>query len=69
MIDIDILFYDDQIIDTPGLVVPHPFVHKRGFVLLPLERLAPDLIHPALGLSVRDLLANADISGIKIASE
>lgn len=46
IIDIDILFYGQQIIDQPGLKVPHPELHKRMFVLEPLSEIAPHLIHP-----------------------
>jgi 2-amino-4-hydroxy-6-hydroxymethyldihydropteridine diphosphokinase len=52
IIDIDILFYGDKIINEPGLIVPHPELHNRRFTLEPLEELAPDLIHPVLKRSV-----------------
>jgi 2-amino-4-hydroxy-6-hydroxymethyldihydropteridine diphosphokinase len=55
-IDLDLLFFDDQIINTPELSVPHPFLHERRFVLEPLNELAPSFRHPTLGKSVADLL-------------
>ena len=55
-IDIDILFSDADQINEPDLVVPHPELHKRRFVLLPLADLAPDLIHPVLKVTVTELL-------------
>ena len=57
VIDLDILFYDDDLIHTPDLQVPHPRLSERRFVLVPLADLAPDLIHPELGISVREFLA------------
>ena len=66
LIDIDILFYDDLVLDTPSLVIPHPQAHERGFVLMPLNDIAPDLIHPSLKKTVRELLASCDTSGIVI---
>ena len=54
-IDIDILFYEDEIILTNDLTIPHPLLHERKFVLEPLCEIAPDLIHPILGISIKDI--------------
>ena len=64
-IDMDILFYDNLILDAPELVLPHPRLQERAFVLAPLADIAPDLIHPLLGQSVRELLAKVDQTGVK----
>jgi len=56
VIDLDILFYNQVIIDEEGLLVPHPELHKRGFVLVPLNEIAPYVIHPVFGVSVQGLL-------------
>lgn len=57
LIDIDILFYDDVVLATDGLTIPHPGLAERAFVLAPLQHIAPDLRHPQLGKRVADLWA------------
>lgn len=55
-IDIDILFYDDQVIHEKGLDIPHKSMQSRRFVLVPLQEIAPDFIHPELKKSISELL-------------
>ena len=55
IIDIDILFYGDQTINEPQLVVPHPELHNRMFTLAPLNEIAPDFVHPVLQKKISDL--------------
>lgn len=59
LIDIDLLFFNDEIIELPDLKVPHPLLHTRNFTLFPLAELAPDLVHPVLHKSVQELLADS----------
>ncbi len=56
-IDIDILFYGNEVIETARLTIPHPRLQERGFVLVPLADIAPDLVHPVSGKSVQELMA------------
>jgi len=56
-VDLDLLLYGDLILEEEGLVLPHPGLHRRRFVLEPLCELAPELVHPQLGRSLRELLA------------
>lgn len=63
-LDLDLLVYDGLAIDEPGLVVPHPRMHARAFVLVPLAEIAPDLVVPGRG-RVADLVAGVDCSGVE----
>ncbi len=65
LIDIDILFYDDLVLTSSELTIPHPLLHERAFVLVPLAEIAPDLIHPRLNKTIRALLETVDRSGIR----
>jgi 2-amino-4-hydroxy-6-hydroxymethyldihydropteridine diphosphokinase len=60
IIDIDILFYDDQIIDHEHLTIPHPRLHLRRFTLVPLSEIATGFIHPLIGKNMTTLLAACD---------
>jgi 2-amino-4-hydroxy-6-hydroxymethyldihydropteridine diphosphokinase len=64
-IDIDILFYDNLVFDSPELTLPHPHLHERAFVLVPLADLMPEQIHPVLGKTILQLLAEVDKTGVK----
>ena len=55
VIDIDILLYDDLVLDTVDLKIPHPLMEKRAFVLNPLSEIAPFVVHPILKQSIKDL--------------
>jgi 2-amino-4-hydroxy-6-hydroxymethyldihydropteridine diphosphokinase len=65
-IDLDILFYDELILETPELTIPHPRLAERAFVLVPLADLAPDLCHPETGETVQDMLNKVDRQDIKL---
>ena len=56
-IDIDILLFGETVLSTPGLIIPHPAMHARRFVLEPLAEIAPEARHPALQKTIRELLA------------
>lgn len=62
VIDIDILYYDQQIIQTERLTMPHPYLHQRRFTLVPLAEVAPEFVHPVLGRTTVELLAECDDS-------
>jgi 2-amino-4-hydroxy-6-hydroxymethyldihydropteridine diphosphokinase len=65
LIDIDLLFYDDLVVNKPSLVIPHPRLHERGFVLLPLMDIAPNLVHPVQQKTVQELVALVNVEGIE----
>lgn len=64
-IDVDILLFDDLVVETPELIIPHPRIHERAFVLAPLAEIAPELVHSTLKLTMRELLDRVDCRGVK----
>ena len=65
VIDIDILGYGDILYQSQRLEIPHPRLHQRAFVLMPLNDIAPNWIHPRLGLTVSEMLVQVDASGVE----
>ncbi len=65
MIDVDILFYGELILEMEQLQIPHARLHERAFVLVPLADIAPQFVHPVLGKAITELLAEADVAGVK----
>lgn len=63
-LDMDLLLHGDNVVNASGVTVPHPRLHERGFVLVPLVEIAPDLVHPLLKRPIADLATESDRSGI-----
>jgi 2-amino-4-hydroxy-6-hydroxymethyldihydropteridine diphosphokinase len=66
IIDLDILFYNNIILETPELTIPHPMMAERAFVLIPLAEIAPNLIHPKLHKTITELMKDIDINSVRI---
>ncbi len=64
-LDLDILLYDDLILDSPQLTIPHPRMHQRAFVLVPLAEIVPNWSEPVSGIAIVQLLESVDTSGVK----
>lgn len=67
-IDLDLILYDEWILNTTGVTLPHPRMHERRFVLEPLAEIAPGLVHPALGITVEDLNRQVQYSSCQSAT-
>ncbi|MDZ7966003.1 MAG: 2-amino-4-hydroxy-6-hydroxymethyldihydropteridine diphosphokinase [Nostoc sp. DedSLP03] len=65
-LDLDLLLYDDIILDTPNLQIPHPRMRDRAFVLVPLAEIAPDWIEPVSGCVIKELLKEVDCSDVHL---
>ena len=60
IIDVDILFFNEEVIETKNIIIPHPQIQNRNFVLYPLNELSPQLKHPVLKKTIHDLLLQCD---------
>ena len=65
-LDLDLLLYEDAIVNTPDLIIPHPRMVERAFVLVPLAEIAPDWIEPKSGNKIAQLLTNVNTSGVQL---
>jgi len=63
-LDLDLLLHGDSVMNASGVTVPHPRLHERAFVLIPLVEIAPEIVHPILDRSIAELAAESDRSGI-----
>ena len=64
-LDLDLLLYDDLILDTPTLTIPHPRMRERAFVLVPLAEIAPNWIDPVTGKAIAELVKAVDCTGVR----
>ena len=67
-LDLDLLIHGESVVEASGVTVPHPRLHERAFVLVPLADIAPDLIHPVFNRKISELLLECDQSGVKAMS-
>jgi 2-amino-4-hydroxy-6-hydroxymethyldihydropteridine diphosphokinase len=68
-LDLDLLMVDNMILDTPELTLPHPRLHERAFVLVPLVEIAPELVHPGSGKTIPELLHTLpDQGGVEVSA-
>lgn len=65
-LDLDLLLHGDSVVDGSGVRVPHPRLHERAFVLVPLAEIAPELVHPVLNQTMFDLAEDTDHSGVSL---
>ena len=65
LIDLDIIFYGQRVVDEEDLQIPHPRLEGRAFVLVPLNDLAPDFVHPTLDKTINEMVAETDTSGVR----
>lgn len=65
LLDLDLLLFDDQIVDQPGLQIPHPRMVERAFVLVPLAEIAPNWVHPVAKEAIATLAQTLDCSGVR----
>jgi 2-amino-4-hydroxy-6-hydroxymethyldihydropteridine diphosphokinase len=69
VIDLDLLFFDDLILTTPTLTIPHPLLHERAFVLVPLHEIAPDLNHPVLGTTIAVIADTVPTAELRVLAQ